>query len=674
VTAAARRRSTPSWLNARGGAGADRPPRGAPATSVPLRVALVGNPNTGKSTVFNALTGLRQRVANFAGVTVERVEGSYAYNGHRFDVIDLPGAYSLTAESPDEVVVTDVLLGRSPGVLLPNVVVIVVDAENLERNLFLVSQVLDLGLPTVVALNRVDRLEISGTRIDVIELIRELGTTVVPIVATRGEGIDQLRRVIALAPSLPRSELVGTLPVADAECGPGEPEVTARYKWTASVIASTVVRRSNVARTPSDRIDALVLHRVWGPLIFLAVMAMMFQAMFSWARPLMAGLQALVSAGGVAATAVLPPGDLRSLIVNGAIAGVGSVVVFLPQIAILFLLIGVLEDSGYMARAAFVMDRFMRPIGLNGKSFIPLISGYACAVPAIMAARTIKEPKERLATILVVPLMSCSARLPVYTLLISAFVPAIMIRGLGNLQGLTLLGMYLLGTVGAFIMASVFRRTLLRSPTRALILELPPYCLPNVRVLASSVWQRVRLFLRRAGTVIFAVSIVLWTLATYPRSPADRTSEARLAHSALGRVGRAIEPAVHPLGYDWKIGVSIISSFAAREVFVSTMATIYGVGDGAADVRQSLGERLRAERDARGALVFTPIIALGLMAFYVFALMCTSTIAVTVRECGGGWRGARWATLQFAYMLVLAYAAAFTVYRVGLALWPGVTS
>jgi ferrous iron transport protein B len=393
--------------------------------------------------------------------------------------------------------------------------------------------------------------------------------------------------------------------------------------------------------------------------------------MFSWARPLMDAIQSMVGAAREAALTVLPPGDLQGLVANGAIAGVGSVIVFLPQITILFLLIGVLEDSGYMARAAFLMDRFMRPLGLHGRSFIPLVSGYACAVPAIMATRTIKEPKERLATILVVPMMSCSARLPVYALLIAAFVPPVMIRGIANLQGLTLLGMYLLGTLGAFAMASVFRRTLLKSSTRALILELPPYSLPNARVLAIAVWQRVRIFLRRAGTVIFAVSIVLWALSTFPRSPTASPPDARLAHSALGRIGHVIEPAVRPLGYDWKIGVSIISSFAAREVFVTTMSTVYGASERDGGMTASLAERLRTERGADGVLLYTPVIALGLMAFYVFALMCTSTVAVTVRETGGGWSGMKWATLQFTYMLALAYGAAFVVYRVGLVIWPG---
>lgn len=633
-----------------------------------LRVALVGNPNTGKSTLFNALTGLRQRVANFPGVTVERVEGEYVADGQAVSVIDLPGCYSLIPDSPDEAIVRDVLAGLLDRRAVPDVIVVVVDAENLERNLFLVSEVLELGRPTVIALNRVDRLAPAGIRIDIPELITDLGATVIPIVAARCEGIDHLRSVIAGAHTLPRP--VRVVRLALQSDSPGH-NADARYAWASAVVARTVVRSARTGRSPSDRLDAVVLHRFFGPLIFLGVMGLVFEAMFTWARPLMDGLQRAFDAAGVLVTYLLPAGDLRSLAVDGVIGGVGSVVVFLPQITILFLLIGLLEDTGYMARAAFIMDRFMRPLGLHGKSFIPLVSGYACAVPAIMATRTIKEPKERLATILVVPLISCSARLPVYTLLIAAFVPPVILFGFANLQGLTLLAMYLLGTIGALVMATVFRRTLLRSPTRALILELPAYSMPRPRVLLLTVWQRVRIFLRRAGTVIFAVSIVLWVLATYPRSDAP-TSDVRLAHSALGRVGQVIAPAVAPLGFDWKIGVSILSSFAAREVFVSTMATIYRVdeSDGGPDGTQAtLASRLRSERNAHGLPAYTPLVAVGLMAFYVFALMCTSTVAVTVRECGGGWTGARWAAIQFAYMLALAYGAAFVIYRGGL--WLG---
>ena len=400
-----------------------------------------------------------------------------------------------------------------------------------------------------------------------------------------------------------------------------------------------------------------------------------FQSIFSVARPMGDAMQAAVGWVGTTVSAWMPPGDLRSLVVDGVIAGVGSVIVFLPQIAMLFLFIGVLEDSGYMARAAFLMDGVMRRVGLHGKSFIPMLSGYACAVPGIMATRTVEHEKDRLATIMVVPLMSCSARLPVYTLLIGAFVPAVpLLGGLLTLQGAAMLTMYLLGTVTALGAAALFKRTLLRGPVRPMILELPPYRRPSVRSLAISVAGRAKLFLQRAGTVILALSVVLWAAATYPKTPVDprlpepAQKELQLEHSALGRLGHAIEPAVRPLGYDWKIGVSIAASFAAREVFVSTMGTIYGVGedDGSGKADAALRDRLRADRDARtGRATYTPLVALGLMVFYVYALMCMSTVAVTVRETGGGAAGWRWAAVQFGYMLALAYVAALVVYQGG---------
>jgi ferrous iron transport protein B len=736
-------------------------PAGAPiaghdATPGTLHVALVGNPNTGKTTLFNALTGMRQRVANFAGVTVERVEGSYrGPDGRRVSVLDLPGSYSLSAHTPDEVIALDVLLGRAAGVPLPDVVVVVVDAQNLERNLFLLSQLLELGRPLVVALNQADAAEADGIRIDVVELINELGVTVVPTVATKGRGIDRLRHAIARAQGLPRPARKFELPepvasavapvedalerrglshsqaalealrllsaelrVSSFEREPSlEPrtsnletllhdaraaltaagfnadslEAELRYRWITGVIQRTVTHGARHSRSATDHVDAVLLHRVWGPLIFLAIMALMFQAVFAWAQPIMDVVESLLGGLGTAVGALLPPGDLRSLITDGVIAGVGSVLVFLPQIAILFLFIGILEDSGYMARAAFIMDRYMRRVGLHGRSFIPLISGYACAVPAIMSTRTIERPTDRLATMMVVPLMSCSARLPVYTLLIGAFVPSIAVLGVFDLKGVTLLAMYLLGTVTALGVAFVFRRTLLKGRVQPLILELPPYRVPSPRTLFTSVAHRAMVFLRRAGTVILGLSIVLWALASYPKVPSSEirapsgstgnselgsrnsaaAQEYQLAHSALGQIGRFIEPLVRPLGFDWKIGVSIVSSFAAREVFVSTMGTIYGVGADDGRTLEALPDRLRAERDASGRPVYTPLTALGLMVFYVYALMCMSTVAVTVREAGGGRQGWRWAGLQFGYMLVLAYGAAWLVRQVGLAMGYG---
>ena len=697
-----------------------------------LRVAIIGNPNTGKTTLFNALTGLRQRVGNFAGVTVERVEGSFrGEDGSRIALLDLPGSYSLSAGSPDEQIALQTLVGRDRSHWNPDVILVVVDAVHLERNLFLAGQVIELGVPVVIALNQFDVAESEGIRIDVPELIHELGVPVVPTVAKRGQGLDALKSAIATAARLPAPERRFALPekaaaalaplvdclhrnglsasasgmealrllgtpktephlvgfdglneavahsidsLIEAGYRPNRFESEVRYAWIAQVIGRSVVRPHVGERSISDRIDAVALHRVWGPVAFLALMAIVFQSVFTWATPLMDAIESVISAAGELVGAILPAGDLRSLVVDGIFAGVGSVLVFLPQIAILFTVIGILEHSGYMSRAAFLMDRVMRRVGLHGKSFIPMLSGYACAVPGIMATRTIEDPKDRLATIMVVPLMSCSARLPVYTLLIGAFVPAVAVIPGVNLQGLTMLIMYLLGTVAALGIAALFKRTLLKGPVRPMILELPPYRWPSVQSLAVSVVQRCRMFLRRAGTVILALSIVLWALATYPKAdipidaPTAQQAELQLENSILGKIGHGIEPLVRPLGYDWKIGVSIAASFAAREVFVSTMGTIYGVADASVG-DQALRKQLVAERNpVTGARAYTPLVAVGLMVFYVFALMCMSTIAVTVREAGGGRIGWSWAALQFGYMLALAYVSAWIVYEGGKAL------
>lgn len=704
-----------------------------PASERPaLLVALIGNPNTGKSTLFNALTGMRQRVGNFAGVTVERVEGRYRTPGGRAaTVLDLPGTYSLSANSPDEEIALEVLLGRAPGVPRPDVVVVVIDAQNLERNLFLATQVLELGLPAVIALNQIDAAEAAGLAIDAVELTLELGAPVVPTVAMRGQGIEVLKRAIdsaedlplparqfelpaeataalepvaallereGIVPSAARMEalrlvaveqperhlepvagLTEAIAVAQQELEaaglfPRSLEAEVRYDWISGLVERTTRRIRQGGRTLTDRIDAVVLHRFWGPVIFLLLMALVFQSIFTWAEPMMGLVEAMIGGLGGFVSSLLPPGDLRGVLVDGIIAGVGAVIVFLPQITILFLFIGFLEATGYMARAAFIMDRFMRGVGLHGRSFIPMLSGYACAVPGVMSTRTIENPRDRLATIMVLPLMSCSARIPIYTLLIGTFIPPIAIAGIFNLQGLTLLLMYLLGTVTALLMAAVFKKTLLRGAARPMIMELPPYRLPSPRGLLLSVGHRVRMFLRKAGTIILALSIVLWALATYPKTEpapqlsADAAQEQQLAQSLLGQMGHAIEPLVRPLGYDWKIGVGIVSSFAAREVFVSTMGTIYGVG-AADETSGALRDQLRAERHAdTGRPVYTPLVALGLMVFYVYAMMCMSTNAIVIRETGGGRKGLAWAAFQFAYMLALAYGAAFLVYQGGRAL------
>jgi ferrous iron transport protein B len=704
-------------------------PAEAPRGGGVLHVALIGNPNTGKSTLFNALTGMRQRVGNYSGVTVERVEGRYRDDAGAVTIIDLPGTYSLSASSPDEEIALAVLTGHAPGIDRPDVAIVVADAANLERNLFLASQVLELGLPCVVALNQVDAAEAAGRHVDAVELALELGAPVVPTVATRGQGLDVLKSAVRKAAALPRparqfalppeaaaalrpveqrltdagfnpsaagmealrllavrdigrhlSQVPGLQPAVDtaraeveaAGLVPTSLEAEARYGWIAEVVERTVQRRGGGGRTFTDRVDAVVLHRIGGPLIFVALMAVVFQSIFAWAEPLIGIVEGLFGALGETVASAIPAGDLQSLVVDGIIAGVGSVLVFLPQIAILFLFIGILEDTGYMARAAFIMDRFMRSVGLHGRSFIPMLSGYACAVPGIMATRTIESRKDRLATIMVLPLMSCSARIPIYTLLIGTFIPSVAVAGVFNLQGLTLLGMYLLGTVSALVVASFFKRTLLKGQARPMIMELPPYRLPRPRSLALSVGHRASLFLKKAGTVILALSILLWALATYPKTDApagmseQQAQETQLASSLLGRAGHAVEPLVAPLGYDWKIGVGILSSFAAREVFVATMGTIYGVGSDANEESVSLRDQLRAEtHEGSGAIVYTPLVAVGLMVFYVFAMMCMSTAAVVVRETGGGWTGVRWAGFQFAWMLALAYVSALIVYQGG---------
>jgi ferrous iron transport protein B len=704
----------------------------APADEAVLRIALVGNPNTGKTTLFNALTGLRQRVGNFAGVTVERVEGFFrTASGRRVACLDLPGSYSLSAASPDEQIALEVLLGRARDGWRPDVIVVVADAAHLERNLFLASQVIELGVPVVVALNQMDAAEDQGITIDVPELIDALGVPVVPLVAKRGQGIDALGRACEIAVTLPPPSRRFTLPSAATEAlapvvtrlesaglstsaaqlealrllsvqhlephvadvnglddvrkaaavtlgqigmAPQRLESDMRYGWIGEVMTRAVITKEQEGRSFSDRIDAIALHRVIGPAVFIALMAIVFQSVFTWAAPMQEAIEGIIAALGDRVGALLPEGDLRSLVVDGIFAGVGGVLVFLPQISILFLVIGILEDSGYMARAAFLMDRVMRRVGLHGRSFIPMLSGYACAVPGIMATRVIENRQDRLATMMVVPLMSCSARLPVYTLLIGTFIPASTLPFGFGLQGLTLLGMYLLGTLTALAVAAVFKRTLLKGPVRPMILELPSYRWPSLRTLGVTVWQRAMLFVRRAGTVIMALSIVLWAMATYPRTAVDASlpevtqAEQQLEGSTLGRVGRIIEPVVRPLGYDWKIGVSIAASFAAREVFVSTMGTIYGVGSDEENM-QALGDRLRAERNpVTGEPVYTTLVAMGLMVFYVFALMCMSTTAITVREAGGGRIGWGWAAMQFGYMLVLAYGAAWIVYAGGRAL------
>jgi ferrous iron transport protein B len=701
------------------------------ATQQHLRhVALIGNPNCGKTTLFNALTGMRQKVANYPGVTVEKKEGRLSLGeGAEVNLLDLPGTYSLNANSPDEKIATDILLGRVDHTPVPELVVCVVDASNIERNLYLVSQIVDRQLPVIVALNMIDVAEDAGIEVNAQKLSNELGVIVVPTIASKGIGIAELKQAIARftsqeAPTrkwrMPSfveeetQELVGLLQqhhkfsdgVAFSEAlhllqtsEPLEahhdrfaPELLAhvrkdyeklefmgidrhsvvvesRYQWIQSVCANAVAQASRTGMSVSDKIDHIVTHKVWGIVIFLGVMAMMFQTVFSWANLPMELIAGGFDALGRVIRANMPPGDLRDLLVDGGIGGVSAVVTFLPQILFLFLFLGLLEDTGYMARAAFIMDRLMSKVGLHGKSFIPLLSSFACAIPGIMATRTIESPKDRLVTMLVAPLMSCSARLPVYALLIAAFIPNTSVLGIFSLSGITLLSMYLLGLVMALVMAFFFKKTLLKGAAPLFIMELPPYKLPSLKSILMQMWERSRLFLQKAGTIILGVSIILWFLASYPKLEGATPSE-QLKHSFVGRAGQVIEPLIKPLGFDWKIGIGIIGSLLQREVFVSTMGTIYNIQSGD-DEQANVSLREKMVNDVNpetGLPVWTTLTAICVMIFYVLAMQCMSTVAVMRRETNG-WK---WPLVQIGYMTALAYGVTFIAYRVGLVFGWGV--
>ncbi len=695
------------------------------ASRVPL-YALVGNPNCGKTTVFNALTGLRQKVGNYPGVTVEKKEGRLRLpDGSLASLIDLPGLYSLTPRSPDEAISRDVLLGHRPDVAQPDGIVHVVDAANLERNLYLTAQILDLGLPTVIVLTMTDVAARTGQIVDIDALQKTLGVPVCTVLVSKKQGLDTVLDAIsalsetALPPrrdwmlptdaeeevaelsALLRSEgarqaqsaeeAVGLLMAEGPrpeELGRWSPAiwqhieadranfhslgidfsavvVESRYAWAGRIAAKTVRKPHRRAETVTDKIDGVVMHPFWGYILFFGVMAFVFQTIFTWAQMPMNWIGAGVSALQNFITAHMPAGDLQDLIVNGIIAGVGTTITFLPQILLLFFAIALLEDTGYMARAAFLMDRLMSKVGLHGKSFIPLLSSFACAIPGIMATRTIDDRRSRLVTILVAPLMSCSARIPVYTLMIAAFIPNRHVLGIFTLPGLTMMAMYFLGTFAAFGMAWVFKNTLLKSAAPVFFMEMPPYHAPNPRTVLMTMLERAGLFLRRAGTLILSVSIVLWFLSSYPKSPAGTPPAAQLAHSYAGRAGHAIEPAIKPLGFDWRIGVSLVSSFVAREVFVSSMGTIYSVGDKNStteEVSRSLKDKLRADT------FFSPLLAVCVMIYYVLAMQCMSTIAVVKRETNG-WT---WPLFMTGYMTALAWLGTFAVYHIGMALGWGV--
>jgi ferrous iron transport protein B len=622
----------------------------APSRS-PLRIGLVGSPNSGKTTLFNALTGLRARVGNYPGVTVERREGDAEVEGRPLRIIDLPGTYSLSPVSPDEAVVTAVLSGELAEVPPPDALLVTVDACSLERALLFVAQVMRLGRPTCLVLTMTDELRARGGSLDLERLRAALGIPVVPVVGHRGQGLGALRALLTDPEAWERPPI------------PPPAEAAERQAWAESVLSHVLLRRPGRDRR-TEAIDRIVLHPVAGTLLFAAVMVLFFQLIFAWAQPAMDAIDASVAWLAQTVRAVLPAGVVAELLADGVIAGVGSVVIFLPQIVLLFTLLYLLEDAGYMARAAFVVDRVMGRIGLEGRAFVALLSSYACAVPGIMATRTIPSPRQRLLTILVAPLMTCSARLPVYALLIAAFVPAQKVAGPLGLQGLALLGLYLLGATAALVAATVLGRTVLRGEPLPFYLELPPYRVPPLRLVVSQVWGAASAFLRRAGTIILLASVVLWVLLNVPRvePPPELSGEAAsryaLEHSVAGRIGHAIEPAIAPLGFDWKIGVGLVASLAAREVIVATLAQIYATGEEDAG---GLREAIRADRDPRtGELVFDAPTVAALLVFFVFALQCMSTLAIMRRETNS-WR---WPAFAFGYLLVLAYGASWVTYRV----------
>ena len=713
------------------------------APARPLVIALAGNPNAGKTTLFNSLTGLRQKVANYPGVTVERKEGSWtiASDLRSARLIDLPGLYSLDAASMDERIARDVLTGNIPNLPAPDAIVAVVDATNLERNLYLVTQLLEYGRPLVIALTMVDLALKRGLEIDANELAESLCVPVIPVTAQQRVGLDDLSKAVLRVigrkaegarwrlsdctecelmalmsgggDSIDRQTALRTLYADELPQDDGLREaiesarerlahinvnwwqepLIARYDWIEQISSRAVKKHAAPSLSTTERIDRILTHKFFGPLILIAVMLLVFQTIFSWANLPMDLVDKGFGRLGEAVGSLLAPGLFRDLLVDGIIAGVGGVLVFLPQILLLFFFIAILEDTGYMARAAFLMDRLMRGVGLHGKAFMPLLSSFACAIPGIMATRTIENPKDRLATIMIAPFMSCSARLPVYTLMIAAFFSGRKFFGFLSVGALMIMAMYLLGIMVAIGVAWVLKRTILKAPTPPLVLELPPYRVPNFLTISQMMISRAWLFLKRAGTVIMAISIILWALATFPRPPqanvvnndaavaqatkAGEESETdagvktapglagqsgeQLSQSYAGRAGHLIEPVIRPLGFDWKMGVALISSFAARETLVSTLSVIYNVGKDRDSSSDSLVNAVREAKREDGSPAWTPLVALSMMVFFVLAMQCMSTVAVVRRETNS-WR---WPLFMIAYMTVLAYIASFITYQGG---------
>lgn len=725
-------------------------PPPSPPTS--RRVAIAGNPNTGKTTLFNQLTGARGRVGNYPGTTVERRAGTVPLASGSVELIDVPGTYSVAARSEEEQVAIQAIAGLPP-LPPPDAVVVVVDATQLSRNLYLVLQVLELGIPTVIALNMVDQLEAGGLEVDAAALERELTVPVRAVVASRGEGLEALREALdevlvdaekgtpnwywrptqpdlvadiaALESAVPedwhhgdsvrrhalalwallsvdRVDELGGVPDELREAvserrrlaaGKGreleEEVIRARYAWIDERIDAFQRRARPATPSATDRIDKVLLHPTLGFVIFLVLMTLLFQSLFAGAAPIIGWIETGVAALGTWVHRVLGEGFLHDLIVGGLIEGVGAVLVFLPQIVLLFLFLGVMEDTGYMARVACLMDRIMKAIGLHGRAFVPMLSGFACAVPAIMATRTMDRRRDRILTMMVVPLMTCSARLPVYGLLIAALYPPDIDQPFA--QGLLLVAMYLFSTLLALGCATVLGRTVLRGPKMPLLLEMPPYRMPHWPSVLRMMVEKSVVFLKQAGSIILVCSLVMWLLLNFPRQPeldvdyeglrADARTElaetealetrltaidsaeqgARLRASYAGRCGRALEPVIEPLGFNWQIGVGLIGAFAAREVFVSTMAVVYGLDAEAEESSSSLRDRIRTQRRPDGSKLFSPLVCLSLLVYFALACQCMSTLAVAKRETGT-WR---WPIFLFAYMTVLAWIASFAVYQGG---------
>lgn len=615
------------------------------------RVALVGNPNSGKTALFNALTGAHQKVANYAGVTVERKEGQISTgDGRRLSVLDLPGTYSLRARSPDEEVTRDAVLGRLAGEVPPDVIVAVADATNLRLVLRLILELKAVGRPMVLALNMYDIAQRQGLRIDLEQLQAELGVPVIPTTATRRRGIAELVAAIDAAAGTLSATAAGDWTAPDADALRGKAREAER-------LMKACVKPPERPDTLTGKIDGVLLHPVAGLLILVALLFVMFQAVFTWATPMMDGIEALLGGVGAWVATVMPDGIWQSLIVDGLIAGVGGVLVFLPQILILFLFIILLEDFGYMARAAFLMDRIMGGAGLHGRAFIPLLSSFACAIPGVMAARVIDSKRDRLTTIMVAPLMTCSARIPVYVLIIGAFIPNERVAGWLSLQGLVMFGLYAAGIVSALIVSFVIRKIFWRGAVEPFMMELPAYKTPDLKSVAFNLWLRARIFLERAGRIILPLMIIVWALATFPYPPEGATQPA-IDYSFAGMIGRALEPIFAPIGFNWQMVIALIPGMAAREVAVAALGTVYAVAD-PESATSLLGATLAANWSLATGLAF--------LAWYIFAPQCVATLGVVKRELNS-WK---WMWVMVVYMFGLAYLAAFVTYHAAVALGGG---